>query len=180
MKKFWESILAIITAIADFARKPEPTPSQKYQYPWMEFAFQELGQSEVLGSKHNKRILEYHQATSLKATEDEIPWCSSFVNWVFLKCKMKRTNSASARSWLKWGIELEQPIEHCVVIFKRGNSDWQGHVGFYLGGHGTGLIRTLGGNQSDKVKISNYYETTVLGYRWPSDYPLPKGAKVKQ
>jgi hypothetical protein len=46
-----------------------------------DIATQELGVAEIYGDVHNKRILEYHQATRLKATTDEVAWCASFVNW---------------------------------------------------------------------------------------------------
>lgn len=43
----------------------------------------------------------------------------------------------------------------------------QGHVGFYVGG-GAGSIRVLGGNQSDRVKVSVFPTSMLLGYRWTS------------
>lgn len=46
----------------------------------LKIAMKELGVRELAGSKHNPRIIEYHKATSLKATQDEVSWCSSFVN----------------------------------------------------------------------------------------------------
>lgn len=48
--------------------------------------------------KHNKRIIEYHAVTTLKATTDETPWCSSFVNWVVKQAGYKGTDSALAKS----------------------------------------------------------------------------------
>jgi hypothetical protein len=45
-----------------------------------EIAKAELGTTEVPGTQNNPRILEYHATTTLKATTDEVPWCSSFVN----------------------------------------------------------------------------------------------------
>lgn len=46
-----------------------------------EIARAEIGVQEIAGVKHNERILQYHQATTLKAEADEVPWCSAFVNW---------------------------------------------------------------------------------------------------
>ena len=51
---------------------------------WLEIALKEVGVSEIKGGE-NKRILEYHASTTLKAKEDEIPWCSSFVNWCMVQ-----------------------------------------------------------------------------------------------
>ena len=40
--------------------------------------------TEISGDKDNQKIVEYHQATTLKAQDDETPWCSSFVNWCYI------------------------------------------------------------------------------------------------
>ena len=67
---------------------------------WIEIVKKELGQKEVRGGE-NTRIIEYHKTTTLQATEDEVSWCSAFVNWVMMKAKCHRTHSAAARSWLQ-------------------------------------------------------------------------------
>lgn len=182
MKDFFKRVLAWFKSLSKPTEEPPapipqtPTTSQG-EPPWIEIARKEIGTKEVSGSKHNPKIIEYHKTTSLKATEDEVPWCSSFVNWVFFKLGWKRTNSARAKSWADWGIELERPAMYCVVVYTR---DGGGHVGFYFGGYKTGLIYTLGGNQSNQVKFSNYMEKNVIGYFWPEEFPLPPGAKVKK
>lgn len=45
----------------------------------------EKGVHEIAGVKHNDRILDYHQATTLKAQADEVSWCSAFVNWCYIQ-----------------------------------------------------------------------------------------------
>ncbi|MCK5311618.1 MAG: LysM peptidoglycan-binding domain-containing protein [Desulfobacteraceae bacterium] len=136
---------------------------------WYAVAKQEMetGIQEISGSTHNPRIIEYHQATSLKATDDETAWCSSFVNWCMQQVGLEGTNSAAARSWLNWGAELNQPKEGCIVVFRRGSSSWQGHVGFFTGIVGNHIL-TLGGNQGNEVNISSYSEKNQLGFRWNS------------
>lgn len=129
-----------------------------------EFARNEIGQKEVPGSGNNPRIVEYHATTSLKATSDEVSWCSSFVNWCVKQAGLRGTNSAAARSWLDWGKVLDKPVEGCIVIFKRGAPP-SGHVAFYVKDVSSELIQVLGGNQSDQVKMSNYKKSDVLGYR---------------
>ena len=137
---------------------------------WYQIAFREMesGVDEISGPQDNPRIVEYHQATSLRATDDETPWCSSFVNWCMMKAAIQRTNSAAARSWLNWGVELENPQLGCVVVFERTSNPTAGHVGFYHGEH-NGRILLLGGNQSNQVSISPQSKDKWLGYRWPSD-----------
>jgi len=121
----------------------------------------EMGVKEKPGSAQEKRILQYHKTTTLKALTDETPWCASFVNWVVIECNLKGTNSASARSWIKWGVELKKPIRGCVVVFTRTGG---GHVGFYHS-EDANNIYVLGGNQSNSTNISAYPRTRLLGYR---------------
>jgi uncharacterized protein (TIGR02594 family) len=135
---------------------------------WYNKAIHELDVAEIVGKKHNPRIIEYHQETTLKAKTDETSWCSSFVNWVFQSSGIKGTRSATARSWLNWGITLEEPKKGCVVIFWRGSvSGWKGHVAFYVRENDK-YVYVLGGNQSNRVSIAKYKKSRILGYRWPS------------
>jgi uncharacterized protein (TIGR02594 family) len=158
-------------------------PSQPSAAPtavasWMATAVAELGvHEESLPGQHNRRIIEYHSTTTLRATDDETPWCSSFVNWVMKTAGYRGTNSAAAKSWLDWGIKLTTPQNGAIVVIKRKKSGTDHatgsssgfHVGFWVSETST-HIRLLGGNQSDQVKYSNFslsgYE--VKGYRWPN------------
>ena len=163
------------------AAAPEPaTPA--HPAPWLDVARGELGVKEVRGDEHNPHILEYLASTSIGkwgASRDETPWCSAFVNWCMqggsgprilpiLQGFHEGTGSAMARSWLGWGIELEEPRPGCVVVLKRGKPP-QGHVGLYVGEdpHSSAHISVLGGNQSDSVCIKQYPKNDVLSYRWP-------------
>jgi uncharacterized protein (TIGR02594 family) len=132
--------------------------------PWLDIARAELGVKEIPGSKHEKRILEYHKATSLESTEDEVPWCSSFVSWCLEKAGVPSTRNAWARSYLAWGTKIDKPVLGCIVVFSRGASS--GHVAFYVGESDAG-IQCLGGNQSNKVCLATYPKSRLLGYRLP-------------
>ncbi|MFY9223123.1 MAG: TIGR02594 family protein [Blastocatellia bacterium] len=131
---------------------------------WLNIARGEIGTKEIAGSRDNQRIIEYHSTTG-KFGDDEVPWCASFVNWTLKEAGIKGTGSAMARSFLNWGKPTE-PKPGAVVVFSRGNNPSQGHVGFYLGTEGN-MVKVLGGNQSDQVKVSYYPKSSVLGYRWP-------------
>lgn len=133
---------------------------------WFDIAKGEIGQKEIPGEADNPRIVQYQQATSLRATDDETPWCASFVNWCLQEAGIAGTNSAAARSFLNWGREIKEPVPGCIVVLKRGNSSWQGHVGFYVGTVGD-RINLLGGNQGNSVSIKGYRREDVLGYRLP-------------
>lgn len=141
---------------------------------WMTIAFNEMGQTEVPGEGDNPRILEYHKATSLAATEDEISWCSSFVNWVMKQSGHGGTDSAAARSWLKYG-ESVKPRYGAITVLWRGSPDgWQGHVGFLHDFNDKNVV-LLGGNQRDSVSIQAFPRSRVLDFRWP--LPGPNGGK---
>jgi uncharacterized protein (TIGR02594 family) len=129
----------------------------------LKIAEAEIGVHETSGPESTARINEYAACTSLKAKSDEVPWCSSFINWVICKAGGKGTNSAMARSWLSWG-EPVNPFPGCIVVFKRGTYP-SGHVAVFLERKGES-ISVVGGNQSDRVKVSAYHKADVLGYRW--------------
>lgn len=146
--------------------------------PWASVARAEMatGVREVPGEKHQTRILEYHGTTTLKATSDEIAWCSAFANWCMLATGIVGTRLANARSWLKWGRVLTQPLPGCVAVLTRGSDPWSGHVGFYVRTSGT-RIYLLGGNQGNAISEAPFAKSRVLGYRWPLAAPLPSAEK---
>jgi uncharacterized protein (TIGR02594 family) len=148
--------------------------------PWMGVAQLELtaGVGEIAGPDDDPRVVEYHQTTTLAATDDEVPWCSSFVNWCMKGGGVEYTKSARARSWLKWGMTLpDRWIPYgAVLILKRGIGaqpgpnviDAPGHVGFFAGYASPKHLLLLGGNQSNAVNISIYELDRLLGVRWPT------------
>jgi uncharacterized protein (TIGR02594 family) len=157
---------------------PPPLPLASPDAPWLSIARAEFGVRELSGAgRHSQRIVAYHQTTGLRATDDETPWCSSFVNWVMVQAGYRGTNSAAARSWLNWGRELgDEPRQGAITVLKRrgrtsdaATGSTSGfHVAFFLS-RTTGAVTLLGGNQGNRVKESTYplsnYE--VRGYRWP-------------
>ena len=137
---------------------------------WVDIARAEKGIKERPGDDDNPRILEYLSTVNIPRNNchDEVPWCSAFVNWVFLRAGIAGTNSAVARSWLRWGLKLAEPRPGCVVILSRGTHGWQGHVGFYVGRR-AGYVIVLGGNQNNEVSEKMYEADRVLGYVWPAE-----------
>ena len=134
----------------------------------MDVAFGEYGVSELHGSEHTERILEYHSTTGLDAHDDETSWCASFVGWTMLKAGLASTGKANARSYLDWGA-LSAPQRGAVCVLWRGSPDsWMGHVGFVTELDWDGMrVQLLGGNQRDSVSTQWYPMARVLGYRWP-------------
>jgi uncharacterized protein (TIGR02594 family) len=142
--------------------------------PWIPTAEAEIGVKEVKGSEHNERVVEYHSTTTLQATTDETPWCSSFVNWVMKQAGHKGTNSARAIDWAKWGRKLDRPAYGAIAVFRwNPPPDKKGHVGFVVGRKGS-RIELLGGNQGNEVKVQNYGTSKIIAYVVPSDYEVPE------
>jgi len=134
-------------------------------FSWIKIAYAEVGTKEYVGIADNPRVVEYHSTTSLHATDDEVPWCSSFVNWVMCKAGYPHTDSARARSWIEYGTKITEPIRGCIVILTRTGG---GHVGFYESHVDEDTIRVFGGNQSDAVNYRQYPTSRVICYVMPS------------
>jgi uncharacterized protein (TIGR02594 family) len=136
---------------------------------WLVVAVGEIGVTEVSGAGSNQRILDYHHETSLGASDDAVSWCSSFVNWCMQRAGIAGSHSAAARSWLKWGKSLTAPVLGAVVVLSRGSNPAQGHVGLYLNHTGDRTsVYLLNGNVGDRVCVSAFPVTRILGYRWPA------------
>ena len=114
-----------------------------------------------------------------------IEWCAAFVNAILERHGIPGSDSVSdtplmARSFLDWGEPTDEPKRGDIVIFRRGNSSWQGHVAIYLGTverNGRTYYRTLGGNQNDSVNVSEYPASALLGIRRISN-PLQRVQRI--
>ena len=135
---------------------------------WYAIAWGERGQKEQAGPGDNPRILAYQTACSYNAKDEDVPWCSSFANWVMKQAGIKGSGEASARSWLNWGQKLDKPRRGAITVLTRPGSTTNGHVTFYVGEE-NGKLKLLGGNQENQVKISYYDKSRLLSYRWPRD-----------
>jgi uncharacterized protein (TIGR02594 family) len=134
----------------------------------LKIAFNELGTEELVGTEDNPEVLKYANETGIKGiTNDEIPWCSTFVNWVAWKSGLQYTKKANARSWLNVGKKVSSPEPGDVVVFWRESpKSWKGHVGIFLGiSADKKRVYCLGGNQGNRVSVSAYRLNTVLSYQ---------------
>lgn len=146
---------------------------------WLRLAFAELWPApvrEVIGGQHNPRIIQYHERTTLKATEDEVAWCSAFACWCMEQAGTHSTRSARARSWLAWGIAAEYAEVGAIVVLRRAGvtagpevMDAPGHVGFVVSLAAPSSVDVLGGNQGNAVSIARYPLDQVLGFRLPAE-----------
>lgn len=148
--------------------------------PWLDIAEGQLGTREFAGKASNPEVTKYFAATTKgAATPDSVPWCSAFANWVMDQAGYHGTRLANARSWLDWGMIIEEPKVGCIAVLEsmdRGPK--AGHVGFFVAGLPHRVI-LLGGNQLDGVCRREFGIGRVLGYRWPKDsdrrHPLVVG-----
>lgn len=103
---------------------------------------------------------------------DETAWCAATVNYVLKMAGFPHTGKLNARSFIELGeaISVPQPIGSSenfvdlVIFWRESPASWKGHVGFYIKER-EGLIYTLGGNQSNMLKISAYDRGRLLQYR---------------
>ncbi len=134
----------------------------------LKIAFNELGTEEIAGDEHNPEVLKYAKDTKINGiTNDEIAWCSTFVNWVAWKSGLQYSGKPNARSWLNVGTKVISPEPGDVVVFWRESPEsWKGHVGIFLGlSPDRKRVYCLGGNQGNRVSVSAYRLNTVLSYQ---------------
>lgn len=150
--------------------KPELAPlADEGDPPWLVQARKALGTHEGPGNANNPTVIDYYaEAAHPEIKQDAVPWCAAFVGAMLKRSGFAPSGSLLARSYLNWGVPLDEPRLGCIVVFKRGTPP-NGHVAFYVGGN----VKVLGGNQSDAVSIATFNEDSVISYRWPSDYHNP-------
>lgn len=92
------------------------------------------------------------------------PWCAAFVNAILRTKGHKSNDSNIAYDFKDYGVAVKIPIEGDIVVFKS-------HVGIFVGfvkKNGRKYVAVLGGNQSNRVKISYFPVSRVVAYRRPS------------
>ena len=96
-------------------------------------------------------------------------WCAAFVNWCLSQAAAPRLGYATAKSWLDFGTPVAHPVYGCITVIKPSSATGSttGHVAFFTESQGAN-VKLLGGNQGDKVSVSAFKASKVLGYRWPT------------
>lgn len=134
-----------------------------------------VGMEEIPGTENNMSILAMLRLDQKWPKDDEVPWCSAFVNYVAWLLRLPRSKSLRARSWLNVGMPVGLDLAwpgFDVVILKRGGGDQPGpeiieapgHVGFYAGKDQDGVF-LLGGNQKNSVNVAKFKLDRILGTR---------------
>ncbi|HWK32525.1 MAG TPA: TIGR02594 family protein, partial [Hyphomicrobium sp.] len=150
------------------------------QPPWLAAAWAELGQREVRGSADNARIRAFFRDVGHPATlHDEVAWCAAFAGACLERAGFASTRSLMARSYLRWGEEIEAGRFGAVAVLSRGADPAAGHVGFLLG-ETASHVMLLGGNQGDAVSVAAYPKTRLIGLRWPQAVTQRTAASPEQ
>ena len=121
---------------------------------------------------HMNEVDDRHILTELMNVDPvNIAWCASFVNAILRLNNLPVSDELLlARSFTSWGQEVsrENIREGDIVVFPRGDEDWQGHVGFYIK---TEIINDieyyiiLGGNQNNEVSYKEYRASNAIAIR---------------
>lgn len=142
---------------------------------WLQEAMRLEGVHEIKGAAHNPEIVQMWKDIKRSGIkDDETPWCAAFVGACLERAGIQSSRFESAKSYLGWGIALQNPVYGCVVVMDRKGG---GHVGFLVGIDKAGNLQILGGNQEDQVKVSSFSKDRVTagGYRWPSGVNIDAG-----
>ena len=146
---------------------------------WMIEAKKHIGLREIPGKNHNQTIMSWIKSLGGWFTDDETPWCGTFVAHCLKTAGIKYPkNWYRALDYLNYGAPLQKPAYGCVAIKTRKGG---GHVCFVVGRNKAGKLVCLGGNQGNAVSYALYNESEFEEFRWygktsrPADhrYNLP-------
>ena len=140
----------------------------------------EIGTVEFANGSNPKVIAYFKDAGHSEISDDATAWCAAFVGAMLKRAGLKGTGALNARSYLGWGEAIARKDAHegDIVVFRRGDCAWQGHVAFLVCDTGQSLT-VLGGNQRDSVSSQAIKADLLLGIRraLPGDYlPPPKSS----
>lgn len=154
---------------------------------WLARARKCVGLKEIPGAKNNPDLMAIldladgvKDGKTVGANNDDEAYCAKGVSAILEMSGIRSTRSAWARSYAKWGTELDGPALGAVVVFWRQSIMGSlGHVGFVVGkdavgNDAVGNVMCLGFNQADAVNIKAFSPHRVLSFRWPDGKPKPK------
>lgn len=167
------------------AAAPSTTPSDVKPLAWIVEATKHIGLKEIPGPKHNQTILQWVKNLGGWFTDDETPWCGTFI----AQC-LKEAGRGVPKHWYRalayetYGTRLAKPAYGCIGVMARKGG---GHVTFIVGETKDGkYLVGLGGNQSNAVNLMKFeksrftafvwasYDSGVLSSPYPNRYKLPK------
>lgn len=126
-----------------------------------------VGVKEVPGKGSNEKINELFDEVGHPSQDDATPWCAAFVGGCLVRGNKKSTGTLLARDYTSdkysdWFEKLDEPELYSIGVMKRGNSNWEGHVGF-VSAFDKKTVTLLGGNQSDAVNYRVFPRSAFNG-----------------
>lgn len=109
--------------------------------------------------KHNGKLRKY-----LGVNPRRTPWCGAFVGTVVKRAGKSVPNGyMKAASWKRVGkaVSLKKAKRGDIVVVR---TKYGNHVGFYAS-QKNGKVQLLGGNQSNRVQVSNYRIASIQAIR---------------
>lgn len=138
---------------------------------WLKVARKNFGVAEVPGPKHSGVISAWLKKLSAWWTDDETPWCGTFVAHCLQEAGLPVIkNWYRAKAWAEYGSRLQTTklAPGAILVFSRAGG---GHVGFYVGEDDM-CYHVLGGNQGNKVCVTRILKIRCIATRWPKDEPV--------
>jgi uncharacterized protein (TIGR02594 family) len=192
MQKLRILLIILILSIANGCSNKQQHPALEYDgdaykvkrvynLTPFEYGWSFYGEEELYGSRHNNVIVSFFDQIADRIRDDETPWCSAFMNHVHLATGYKYTGALTARSWLNYGDEIDNPKPGDIVVLWRDSpTSWKGHVGFFLRYNASkSKILVYGGNQNNKLAPAWYSASRLLGYRTSVyDYDCEMGCEI--
>jgi uncharacterized protein (TIGR02594 family) len=125
-----------------------------------------IGQHEVSGSQDNPFIRDCFRHTTLGAQHDEVAWCAAFMCRILEELGLKSTRSAAAVSYASFGNHA--PLAPgSIVVFRWASGDH--HVTLVDHVVSDQIVACCGGNQNNRVQVSNYERRFIMAVRLPSE-----------
>jgi uncharacterized protein (TIGR02594 family) len=149
---------------------------------WYDRALKDVGQHEI-GNNGGPYVKSIIAAAHCGSIGD--PWCAIFVNAMLEDVGLRGTRSPSSQSFRHDPnfVALDGPAIGAITVFWRiSKSSGLGHVAFYAGENSDGFILSLGGNESDAVRLELLSPSAahfgLVGYYWPKTMRLPVIGRV--
>jgi uncharacterized protein (TIGR02594 family) len=155
---------------ADLTRSKEGTgqplaivPVDQKTAPWMPVAIEEA--KKWAGKKEDviTKTGNFHKRVGLGGNMVTTPWCASFANYCLMTAGAPYEKSASSQfpTSSKKFKKIDKPVYGALMVMRNyfagtNKAHGTGHVTFVYGKTADGDIAGLGGNQSDRLKLSPY------------------------
>lgn len=137
----------------------------------------------------SQKIKEYHLIGGGLNGGGNIPWCTSFINWIINKTFGSNIKFAASQEFInnKNYKKIDEALYGSIAVFAtyndKNNKTGKGHTTFIIGiSNDKQSYICLGGNQNNRIKLSSYSKNKriklkngymkLIGIYWPKDYPI--------